>query len=109
MTSHNPQTGGLPLFGQPAPPASRLTDPETSHLAARSARTTAASHRQQILDALKARGPMTGDELDCLFNWPHATANCRLSDLKDGGLIVRLADSRPTRSGRSAWLWRARG
>ena len=96
-------TEGLPLFR----PRARKTDVETSHQAAASMVDGADSHRKSILELLRERGPMTGDALDAARGWKHATANRRLPELREMGLVVMLEKKELTRSGRPARLWEA--
>jgi len=102
MSERLDQLGGLPMFDAPR---ARKTDPPTSHAAADSMREGAETQRRMIVDALEY-GPMTGDQLDAHYGWPHATANRRLPELRDAGLVVMMTETRETRSGRSARLWR---
>ena len=96
------------MFAPTGPdPRARRTDVETSHEAAASMKETADTHRQKILAALRERGPMTGDALDALFEWRHATSNRRLPELREAGLVEMTDDRAVTRSGRAARLWRA--
>lgn len=99
--------GDLPLFHTCGPdPRARTGDPDTSHSAAASMREGAESHRRAILDALLHGGPMTGDALDERLGWNHATANRRLPELREAGLVEMTAEKAVTRSGRFARLWR---
>lgn len=106
MSKHTP-TSNLPLFSDPPAPKARQTDPETSKDAASSMADTAETHRQKILSALRDHGRMTGDAIDDLFGWKHATANRRLPELRSLGLVEMTDATAHTRSGRSARLWRA--
>lgn len=92
------------LFG--VSPRARNTDPNTSHEAARSMDVTAASHRGRILKLLKEQGGATGDAIDKALGWKHATANRRLPELRELGLIEMSEDTAVTRSGRRARIWR---
>ena len=83
----------------------RRSDPDTSQEAADSIGGFANSHRRKIVEYLTDEGEATGDHLDEVFGWKHATANRRLPELRELG-IVRMTDRRAiTRSGRSARLW----
>mgnify|MGYP003138669246 FL=1 len=88
------------------PPRSRRTDPDTSHEAASSMHVTAASHRGEILELLRERGGATGDAIDEALGWKHATANRRLPELREMGLVTMTEDTALTRSGRRARIWR---
>ena len=101
MSERLNQFGGLPMFA----PRARNSDPDTSHAAADQAGRLADAHRAMILEALRDR-PMTGDELCARFDWPHATANRRLPELRDAGLVAMTDEKRKTRSGRAARVWR---
>lgn len=68
----------------------------------------AAAQVQQILDLLRIRGKhgATCDEVEMALNFTHQTASARLSTLDTGGKVRRGPDRRPTRSGRSAGVYR---
>ena len=90
------------MFG---PARARTTDPETSHEAASRAGEFANTARQMIVGYLRQEGEATGDPLDEVFGWKHATANRRLPELREAG-IVRMTERRAiTRSGRAARIW----
>jgi hypothetical protein len=46
----------------------------------------------------------TCQELERATGWSHETVSARLYDMRHGGLLVRLDDKRPTRSGRLAFI-----
>lgn len=94
----------LSLLDAPGPYA-RRTDPDTSHEAASAAQRTAASQRRHIVQALIVQGPMTGDGLDAFFDWPNATANRRLPELREARAVRMLEATVKTRRGRRAHLW----
>ena len=87
-------------------PRDRRTDPNTSHAAAASMLEGAASHRAKILAFLREHGGATGDGLDDALGWRHATANRRLPELRELGLVTMTDEMRVTRSGRRARVWR---
>ena len=87
-------------------PRARRTDPNTSHEAAVTMRETAASPRSKILAFLKEHGGATGDGLDEALGWKHATANRRLPELRELGLVTMTDEMGVTRSGRRARIWR---
>ena len=84
----------------------RRTDPITSHLAAEKVGEWAATQRSMILGYLAQAGEATGDQLDEVFGWDHATANRRLPELRDDGLVTMTLATAKTRKGRLAHLWR---
>ena len=94
-------------------PRARTSDPETSHEAAASMEGPAKSQRNDCLKLLRFTGPRTADEIDEYMEglthgrWPRTTAGRRLPELEELGLVERLPEKRPTRSGRKAHLWRA--
>ena len=95
------------------PPRARSTDPQTSHDAAASMVETAAKQRERILTAFRLNPgkAFTADALDAYLaelyegQWPRTTAGRRLPELLERGLVRRLDETRPTRSGRNANLW----
>lgn len=96
------------------PPRARTTDPETSHEAAESMVEGAKAQRAVVLHILRfgIRGKYNADEIDTNAqkadkNWPRTTAGRRLPELRSAGLVERLDETRATRSGRQASLWRA--
>ena len=82
-------------------PLARVTDPETSHLAAANARERAKAQRAQILEALKTRS-MTNDQLDEHFGWREGTASRRTVELLRSGDLFRPGNKRKTRTGEMA-------
>lgn len=93
----------LPLF---TPPAARRSDPDTSHDAAESMKSAAATQRSLVLYALFTTGTngFTADEVDRMYGWDAATANRRFHELRKAGLIHRTARKRPTHTGREAYV-----
>lgn len=94
-------------------PRARTSDPETSHEAAASM-VEGAGRQREIVYAYLATTTrrLTADDIDkYLANlnpaWPRTTAGRRLPELEALGLVERLEEKRPTRSGRKAFLWRA--
>ena len=102
MTKTINQTGGLPMWTR-----ARTTDPETSHKAAASMKDGAESQRGDIVHALNLYGPRTADELDAFCGFRPTTAGRRLSELRESGLARETNETRPTRSGRDATVWKA--
>lgn len=76
----------------------------TSVEAAESVAALVPDQGDRILRALRNR-PMTCDELEVALNLRHQTASARLNMLARAGLIHRPGSKRPTRSGRSAFVW----
>jgi hypothetical protein len=83
----------LPLF---APARARVSDPPTSHAAAK--RAPVANHNAMILDALAA-GPAGQSEI---------ASRTRLSGLRNDGRIERCGECRSATGGREA-MYRLRG
>lgn len=103
-----PPPDELPLFQQPVLPLprARASDPATSHAAADSMTHAAGMQRALILNALKAHGPMTADELDALLGLRPSTSGRRLIELVRDGTVAITDETRPTRSGREAQVYR---
>lgn len=81
-------------------PVARKTDPETSHEAARLARSSALSQRQRVLLALvKAKRPLSPEEIGDF------TGRKRLPELMRKGLAFPLGRTVPTKYGRKQRLW----
>ena len=94
-------------------PRARTSDPETSHEAAASM-VEGAGRQREIVYAYLATTTrrLTADDIDKYLanlnpDWPRTTAGRRLPELEELGLVERLPEKRPTRSGRKAFLWRA--
>ncbi len=94
-------------------PLARRTDPDTSHAAADSMVEGAGWQRANVLTALGHLKKATADRIDewlgdyLADGWPRTTAGRRLPELERAGLVERLTETRATRSGRRAHLWRA--
>ena len=86
----------LPLF---APARARVSDPPTSHAAAR--RAPVANHNQRILDALAA-GPAGQSELASRTGLTVAAVSKRLSGLRADDRIERCGECRSATGGREA-------
>ncbi len=97
---------GLPMFDEPR---ARASDPKTSHAAAESMVGPAAAQRKIITDALAYSGPQCADMLDYAIGWRPTTAGRRLKELEKAGLVERTDLFAPTRSGRSAQVWKLKG
>ena len=88
-------------------PLARTTDPETSKTAGRSMRKGAAVQRDQIVNALRAHGPMHHAEIDRTMAWPHPTAARRMKELVRMELVRDTGRTRPTETGRNATVYEA--
>ncbi len=88
-------------------PLARHNDAETSHAAARSMRRGASVQREQIVNALRAHGPMNHWEIDNVFSWPHPTAARRMKELVDDRRVIRTTRTSATGSGRQATVYEA--
>ncbi len=86
---------------------SRRTDPETSKSAGRSVRKGAAVQREQIVNALRAHGPMNHWEIDNVLGFQHPSAARRMKELVQGGRVIETARTSETGSGRQARIYRA--
>lgn len=67
---------------------------------------TSATKRQQVLDILKTHGPQTADEIAVFLNQPPYTIRPRLTELKEGGLIVTVGRAEGM-TGLRITLWKA--
>ncbi len=90
-------------------PLARHSDPETSHAAAQSMRRGASVQREQIVNALRAYGPLNHWELDNLLGWQHPTAARRMKELVDARRVIKTSRTSATGSGRQATVYEARG
>ena len=95
----------LTLTPQPAPFARRSP---TSRAAARRAEEKAPSYRAHILGFMVARGTggATNDEIADALDIPIQTVCPRMCELRGQGLVIESAETRPTRSGRHARVWK---
>jgi len=93
-------------------PRARNTDPTTSHQAAGSVATDTITRTQAlILEALRAHGPLTDEQL-CqriadVERKPVSVSGIRTrrSELVTAGCVVDTGHRQPTRTGRSAIVW----
>ena len=85
-------------------PRSRITDPKTSHDAARHAEKFLNSHHEAILAVMRAsQAPMAAEQIADACGWSsHVQANRRMSELCDRGLIESTEERHVNRSGRKA-------
>jgi predicted ArsR family transcriptional regulator len=87
-------------------PASRRTDPHTSHAAGRSMTMAAATHRSLIWNALKHAGPMGRYELAEVTGLDPVAVARRLAELVGQGLCRRSETKHETTpSGRQGSVW----
>ena len=87
-------------------PLARLTDPPTSHAAARMARRLVADHSSRILYALKHGGPGTCyDVARRCIGMDHVAAARRLGELRDAGDIRDTGRTAPSPAGRPCTIW----
>ena len=88
-------------------PLARTSDPGTSHAAASSMRKGAAIQRDQIVNALRAHGPMNHWEIDNVLGFQHPSAARRMKELVDDGRVIKTLRTSETGSGRQATVYRA--
>ena len=87
--------------------SARATDPHTSHQAAYAAASFAGTHCKQILDALKAHGPLNPEQIAAMVGMDGYQCRKRLSDLQKIGKAEPTGELARTKSGRSQRIWRA--
>ena len=88
-------------------PLARTSDPETSKVAGRSMRKGAAIQRDQIVNALRAHGPMNHWQIDNVLGLPHPSAARRMVELVRDGRVFKTGHTSETGSGRQATVYRA--
>lgn len=94
-------------------PMVRSADGDTAQDAAVLAYTTAESLRAAVLEVLRAHGPMTDDAVAALLGRLSTSTGRRRLELLEQGLVEQVVDDdgkparRLTRSGATAWVWRA--
>ena len=90
----------------------RRSDPQTSKAAARSMLETASAQRERIYWSLLRKGsPLTADEIAEREGMTMEQVCRRLPELcdpKKDGRVERMAETRPTRRGSQAHLYRLR-
>ena len=99
------------------PPASRYTDPETSHMAATRADSFASADRLMVLEILDTFGPCTDFELADHAQRIQSSMGKRRGELRDKGLVEVLTDAEggkikrlsPTNSPALVWRITDRG
>jgi len=84
------------------------SNPTTSRAAAQQIEPVSGTQRAVLLDYLRAHGPATDDELKLALGWESNTENPRRGELVKLGLIEDSGETRPTRKGRQAIVWRAK-
>lgn len=91
------------------PPSVRAS--ATSAKAADSIRGAATALRQRVLDLLRGMGAVgfTDEEMQVVLAMNPSTQRPRRGELVALGLVVDSGRTRPTRSGRQATVWVARG
>ena len=95
----NDPYGGRPPF---------VAGSDTSEEAADSVEPTTESMRQKVLGLIRQAGPygVTDDEVEVALGMRHQTASARRRELGLSGHVRDTGKRRPTRSGRSATIWR---
>lgn len=102
----------LPGFEQPTRRSPRATVPgraPTSRAAAVAAKEAAGRQAKLVLDLIRGRGDRgaTIDEIDAATGIGAASVCPRVNRLAADRLIFAAGDTRPTRKGRAAKVWRA--
>jgi hypothetical protein len=88
-------------------PASRATDPDTSHQAAETHQITRAHDRMAVLLAHAAhQSGLTDFELADIVNRQQTSAGKRRGELRDLGMIEATDQRRPAPSGSAAIVWK---
>ncbi|KKN38019.1 hypothetical protein LCGC14_0757840 [marine sediment metagenome] len=90
-------------------PLARHTDPETSRQAAISMMKPAAIQRDQIVNALRAHGPMNHWQLDNVLGLQHPSAARRMRELIRQGRVRDTGRTSPTGTGREATVYDVAG
>lgn len=93
--------------GQPGEPVARVSDPETSHQAARRAATNAATNRARVLDFLRSRGALGATDFETAdaVGSQQTSAGKRRGELRDAGLVEDSGVCRPSPSGSPSIVW----
>jgi hypothetical protein len=95
-----------PLLDWIAPPNVRMSDPDTSHKAAKRAPIVRAADRRAALIAHRWHlEGLTDFELGDLINRQQTSAGKRRGELRDLGLICDSGERRASPSGSSAIVW----
>ncbi len=90
--------GGFPPY---------IRDSNTSFLAAEQVEPVAGTLRRNVLDYLRRRGGATDEQISEALNMQGNTARPRRVELVELGLVHDSGETRKTRSGRKAAVWRA--
>ena len=95
------------MNGQPDlfTPLARTSDPETSKAAGRSMRKGSAVQRDQIVNALRAHGPMHHWQIDNRLGFQHPTAARRMRELIRQDRVYDTGRTSPTGTGRGATVY----
>jgi len=81
----------------------RKTDPDTSHAAAKSIKTTRNKQHEEIIRVMEdADAPLTAENIGDILLYPIWR---RMAELEGDGLIVRTNIKRKNRSGRQAYCY----
>jgi hypothetical protein len=80
-------------------------NPDTSHEAGARLRDITGDCRK-VFDEIVVGGGLSCDQVEQKLNRTHQTISARVNQLRDWGWIVDSGHRRPTRSGRSAIVWR---
>lgn len=98
----------LDLFDYvPPPTAPYAPGSATSREAAESIEPALAHLEQVVLNAVRAAGPagLTCDQCEIATELAHQTCSARFRGLEQRGILKRTEVRRPTRSGRSAYVY----
>jgi len=90
----------------PSEPGHQMRD--TSLAAARRMREIDKGLREKALEVLRARGPMTADELAEAMGELPGSIRPRLSQLNTSGLVEATGSRRPNKQGNPMIVWRAK-
>lgn len=86
-------------------PLARNSDPETSHLAAESARDLQAQHQRMILNALRKYGASGKDRIGALTGLSGVAVARRLTELQRRGAIIPTGRKVQSMAGRLEREW----
>ncbi len=97
-------SGQYDFFGGTPP---HVANSETSQAAAADIKRSAITLRGLVLDLLRAKGPLTDEEIQEALSMNPSTQRPRRVELVQKGFAVDSGQTKPTRSGRRAVLWAA--
>ena len=100
----DPQENLFSLFE--ATRLARTTDPDTSHLAAKSASVRGPNQRLKVWEAIKHLGEATDYEISAYLQILRSSAGKRRQELTEVGLVEDSGKRRLTDTGSSAIVWR---